>query len=316
MGQCRTVDILLATYNGEPFLAQQLDSLLSQTFTDWRLIIRDDGSTDGTLAIIKDYSLKLGSRITVLNSHGLNLGAKQNFSVLIEEATAPYLMFCDQDDVWLPNKIENCLAGIRLMEAEFGTEMAMMLYCDLEIVDRHLNTFAPSLWRYKQVDPRKESGLRNLLLRNVVTGCASIMNRTLADLIVPIPDEARLHDSWAAIVAAACGKLGYIDERLVRYRQHGANILGARTWSQLTAQFLAHPMKMLSYTKKFQESSQMQAKALYRRYLHEMNKEDQEMVHLFSGISKNRYIIRIYILLKYKILYRNIYRNLILLIII
>lgn len=316
MGQCSTIDILLATYNGEPFLAQQLDSLLSQTFTDWRLIIRDDGSTDATLAIIKDYSLKLGSRVTVLNSHGLNLGAKQNFSVLIEKATAPYLMFCDQDDVWLPNKIERCLTGIRLMEAEFGTEMAMMLYCDLEVVDRHLNTLAPSLWRYKQVDPRKESGLRNLLLRNVVTGCASIMNRTLADLIVPIPDEARLHDSWAAIVAAACGKLGYIDKRLVRYRQHGANILGARTWSQLTAQFLAHPIKMLSDTKKFQESSQAQSKALYRRCSHEMNKEDQEMVHIFSEITNNRYIARIYFLLKYKILYRNIYRNLILFIII
>ena len=225
------IDILLATWNGEQYLAEQIDSVLAQTWTDWRLLARDDGSSDGTVEILKQYESKYPERIHIIRDSKANLGASGNFSVLMEHSDADYLMFCDQDDVWLPEKIEILMGAMAELENECGQDMPLLVHSDLTVVDDRLQPIAPSFWHYQQLNPKKGRFLNRLLIQNVVTGCALLMNRRTKELALPVPTDARMHDWWIALVAAAFGRISYVQNPLVKYRQHGGNKLGAKEWN-------------------------------------------------------------------------------------
>ena len=178
----RTVTILLATYNGARHLPAQLDSLLSQTFTGWRLLVRDDGSTDATPAILADYSARFPDRITVLPDDGHRLGPSANFAALMAAADADYLMFCDQDDVWLPEKIGRTMAAMRDLEARHGRDLPLLVHTDLTVTDGQLATVAPSLWRYQHTDPALSGRLNRVLVQNYATGCTLLSDPTVIEL--------------------------------------------------------------------------------------------------------------------------------------
>lgn len=222
------IDILLATYNGAAFLNQQLGSIEIQTHRNWRLVVRDDGSTDKTPEIIEAFRARHPDKVVVLHDEDGNLGLVGNFSRLMEHASADFVAFCDQDDVWKPEKLELSLQKMREMEAEHGPERPLLVFTDLSVVDEDLRVVHPSFWRYQGVRPKRCNALIRLLLLNVVTGCTALMNRTLVEKSVPIPGGAVVHDWWVALVAAAFGAAGYIVQPTVLYRQHGKNILGAR----------------------------------------------------------------------------------------
>ncbi len=222
------IDILLATYNGAAFLNQQLGSVENQTHRNWRLIVRDDGSTDTTPEIIEAFRARHPDKVVVLRDEDGNLGLVRNFSRLMEHASADYVAFCDQDDVWKPEKLELSLLKMREMEAEHGPERPLLVFTDLTVVDEDLQVVHPSFWRYQGVRPKRCNALIRLLLLNVVTGCTALMNRPLVEKSMPIPGGAVVHDWWVALVAAAFGAAGYIVQPTVLYRQHGKNILGAR----------------------------------------------------------------------------------------
>ena len=131
----------MATYNGEKYLREQLQSLYNQTYTDWTLYIGDDGSSDGTASIVREFSQRYGNIVFHQNSEGK--GAMRNFMDLLAEAEADYYMFCDQDDVWLPHKVETTLRKMRETEAE-NKERPALACSDLRVVDKNLQTIAPS----------------------------------------------------------------------------------------------------------------------------------------------------------------------------
>jgi glycosyltransferase involved in cell wall biosynthesis len=215
------VDILLATYNGERFLSRQLDSLFSQTYPNWHLYIRDDGSTDGTVAIIGKYAGKYPGQITFLGSENNGRGAMGNFSLLMGKSKAPYIAFCDQDDEWLPEKLAQSVST--LQELEHGRpEIPCFVFSDLEMIDDTGKVFAPSLWKHDGLDPRKIS-LSRLLVQNVPYGCAAMVNRSLLTLATPVDERALLHDHWMALLAAAAGKMAHIPQATIRHRIHTAN---------------------------------------------------------------------------------------------
>lgn len=220
------VDILLATYNGAAFLKEQLESVLAQTHQDWHILARDDGSSDGTPAILDDYAKAHPEKFTVL-CDGLRLGAKGAFSALMAQSTAPYVAFCDQDDFWLPEKLELLLTAMREAELRHGCRRPLLIHSDLEVVDERLVTLAPSFWLHQGIEPRRDR-LPQLIVQNVVTGCASLFNKALLEAALPIPPEAFMHDYWLSLVASACGEIVAVPEQLVRYRQHGKNTLGAK----------------------------------------------------------------------------------------
>lgn len=236
--QMRTaeVDILLSVYNGERFLLELLESLAAQTFKNFRLVVRDDGSTDSSLQIVERFA-KDAPFETVFPEIEGRFGAMGSFGKLMQVSSAPYVMFCDQDDVWLPEKVAKELDAIKILEAELGPGVPALVHCDLKVVDASLNPIAGSMWKAQGLDALHRSRLPQALVQNSAVGCAMIANRALVEAASPIPPEARMHDAHLFIAAAALGGVKPLDEQLALYRQHGSNAVGFKDLSSIRALF-------------------------------------------------------------------------------
>lgn len=221
------VAILLSTFNGEKYLNEQLDSILLQSFEDWHLYIRDDGSTDETVEIIKCFKSFYPNKVTIVASD-VNLGAAKSFFSLLELADSNYYMFCDQDDVWLPSKIEKSLRQIQSFESSYGNS-PLLSFCDAIIVDKNLITKNDSFWRYSKIHPRKVYFKDNLILYfNVAPGCTMLFNKQLRDICISIyPSVNIIHDHLISILAMKHGRILFVEDALIKYRQHENNQIGA-----------------------------------------------------------------------------------------
>ena len=224
------VDILLSTCNGEKFLSAQIDSLLYQTYSDWRLIIRDDLSSDGTMSLINKYKSKYPDKIYVQDNQSVKKSVIGSFESLLEASTARYVAFCDQDDVWTPDKLLLQVEKMRQLEAIHGDSMPMLVHTDLSVVDDQLELINESFWKYQHLNPDKMSSLPRLLVQNCVTGCTVLINRPLIALALPFPDGVIMHDWWMALIAASEGIVCDMKTSTVKYRQHDNNDTGARQW--------------------------------------------------------------------------------------
>lgn len=225
------VDILLPTYNGEKFLSAQIDSLLHQTYSDWRLIIKDDLSSDSTLSLVNEYKDKYPDKIVVLGNQSLKKGVIGSFENLLEVSAAHYVAFCDQDDVWNSDKLLLQVKKMRELEAIHGESMPILIHTDLSVVDDRLEMISESLWKHQHISPEKMSALRRLLVQNCVTGCTVLINRPLAKLALPFPEDVIMHDWWMALIAVSEGVLCDMRATTVKYRQHDNNDTGAKHWS-------------------------------------------------------------------------------------
>lgn len=229
--------ILMATYNGELWIGEQLDSLFNQTNQGWKLFIRDDSSTDGTLKILERWKSRYPDRIDWY-SGGSRLGPSGSFSELMENnKSADYLMFCDQDDVWAKEKVQVCLDSIVGLETKYGERTPLLVHHDLTVCDQSLIPIDPSFMKFQALNPTKNS-LSRLLLQNVVTGCTVIINQALARKTGRVPKEAIMHDWWLALVASGFGHIQCIYKpELILYRIHGNNTCGtaerALSWSHI-----------------------------------------------------------------------------------
>lgn len=217
------IDILLATYNGERYIAEQLDSLMRQTWPDFRVLARDDGSTDSTRDILKQYAAAYPNRIVLCEDHD-NRGVIANFAELMRRSQAPYLMLCDQDDVWLPGKVHTTFAALKRLERKHGGDTPLLVHTDLQVVNEALETIAPSF--LKQAHLHTGHTLGQLLLKNNVTGCTALFNRPLLEKALPIPSACMMHDWWLALVAAAFGHAAFLPRADILYRQHSNNVAG------------------------------------------------------------------------------------------
>jgi len=224
------VSILLATCNGAPFVREQIESIRSQSVTDWTLLIRDDGSTDGTPDILREFAGS-DSRIVIVNDAHGRLGAAGNFSMLAARALAGPpgpVLFADQDDVWFPAKIERTLAALRSAEAARPPNTPILVHSDLTLIDRQGQPLHDSFMRFQRIRHEGTHVLRTLLVQNFVTGCTVMVNRPLLELAIPMPADAMMHDWWLALCAAACGSIEFIEKPTVAYRRHGANVMTVR----------------------------------------------------------------------------------------
>jgi len=306
VGMGTYVEILLATYNGAHYLQEQLDSLLAQTYANWCLLIRDDGSTDATPTILAGYQKKFPSRIKIVPNDRVNLGASGNFAALLAEAAADYLMFCDQDDVWHPDKIKRTLAEMRRLEKLHGIAIPMLVHTDLTVVDEALRSVADSLWRLQHSDPIGGKELNRLLVQNVATGCTVMINRALRDLALPVPPEAVMHDWWLALVAAGFGEIGQVTMPTVFYRQHGANDVGARPFNvkDIVGQLQCRPE-----TREIIARIQRQGAAFLDRYSDRLTPAQREMLEVYARFDSFNGLRRRWYLLKYRFFYTGIIRN-------
>ncbi|AWL11230.1 hypothetical protein HMF8227_00734 [Saliniradius amylolyticus] len=231
------VVVLLATYNGASYLKEQVDSLLEQTLSV-EVLARDDGSRDATMDILRSYDDVLllndieGDDFTPDSPAATFYQANyvRNFSILCEYALkhtdAEYIFFCDQDDVWHPDKVELTVEAIRQVEDSEGKNFPVVVHTDLTVVDEKLTPLAQSFREFEGLPHPDEHGLSRALVQNVATGCAMGFNRRLLSLMTPIPPEAVVHDFWFYIGAKLAGKTCYLNKALIDYRQHTGNSIG------------------------------------------------------------------------------------------
>ncbi len=285
MTRSMTVDIVLCVYNGERFIAEQIRSIQSQTHQDWRLWIRDDGSSDDSLKVVRQMAGE-DDRIHPFPRDGHRLGAGPGFGWLLEHlpGEARYVFFSDADDVWLPEKIERSLAAMLRAESHPG---AVLIHTDLVVVDERLQTIRGSLWRHLRIRPEPVS-LCRLLTHNVVTGPTMLINRPLLELVRPIPEGAAYQDTWIALVAAAFGRTVALYESTVLYRRHESSSTGRdRDRPQNLPRIVATAIRTRGRSEEIRrwlQATASQAEAFLVRYRPLLSDKDQRLLREYSEI--------------------------------
>lgn len=284
------VAVLLSTYNGEMYLRQQIDSLLNQTYIEWHLFIRDDGSKDGTLQIIHEYRERYPSKITFFESIIGNLGCGESFMKLLENADADYYMFCDQDDVWMPFKIEVTLKKILSLENTHGKETPIGVFTDLTVVDENLNVMMPSLWKGDNRHPEYSRNLyKQWINRHATYGCTMMINESAKSILFPYHQFEGIqgaHDTWIEYILIAKGIYDYLYTPTIYYRQHSSNVIGGKfgiTEKEEIKSFLKHPSDLYRKLKKdYKRVKSMPFKMSFKKVL--FMRLYQGMVTIISNI--------------------------------
>ncbi|RJX22059.1 MAG: glycosyltransferase family 2 protein [Ammonifex sp.] len=301
------VEIALATYNGAKYIGDFLESLLKQTYPLWRLIVRDDGSTDATRDILDTFKRDFPERIILIQDEPRNLGVHGNFNQVLLHSEAEYVMLADQDDIWLPTKVERTLSVMQSLSKKFGNDIPLLVHTDLKVINAQGEVLAPSFWKYQNLDPNFSTLLNRLLVQNVVTGCTVMVNRALLERALPIPGEAIMHDWWLGLVAAAFGKVAYIEEPTILYRQHGANDTGAKRWG------LPYILKKLREGAAGLRTSihrtQVQAKAFLDRFKEDLDPRLFDQVSKYAELGQMGYLQRRLVAFKYGFFKVGLVRN-------
>jgi glycosyltransferase involved in cell wall biosynthesis len=245
------IAVLLATYNGAKYIREQLESLFQQSCNEFHLYVRDDGSSDDTMKIVGQFREMYPDRVTILKDSQKHRGAAKSFMYLLENVDSEYYMFCDQDDIWMLEKIEKTLARMKEVEkvitdagntAQVNGSAAMsgsaeknvpiLVATDLGVVDEQLNLLSESFNKDLKIDVfRKHPEL--ICVRHVVTGCTMMFNRAAKLASLPMSPRATMHDEWVALcVHFKGGVISILDDATILYRQHTSNTLGAEQASK------------------------------------------------------------------------------------
>lgn len=261
----KTVDILLATYNGADFIENQILSLISQTHKDWHLIVHDDGSTDDTIGILERYEL-LDDRITLFVDGVVCGGAGNNFLHLLSQVRSEFIIFCDQDDIWFEKKLEVLLNRIEVRDFPFAVYCNAYGYDGTEIIAKDVTLF------------QRTSLNDSLFLNGGIQGCSLMFNRPLLKILIDKPEYVYMHDHYITIAAVVFGRLEYINKHLMLYRQHCNNVTGSIPINilQRIKNFVnvdnpvleqRHYNANVSFYRKFQDIMSVEQKALFDAYI-------------------------------------------------
>lgn len=275
------VEILMTTYNGQEFVAQQIDSILSQTFTDFNLVISDDHSTDKTFDILESYQKSYPEKIRVQQPVHRYGNARDHFFALLKESKADYIFFCDQDDVWFNWKMEKMVHLMEEAETSYGTMTPLLVFSDQTPTDSNLVPLSDSLMKYQKQNPEIK-GFRQLLFRNVVTGGAMAFNRALANKSLECTDlsSTNMHDYWLALVCSKFGRCVYLDKSTSYYRQHSNNSVGAHHVGSLS--HIMNKLTHLGSVKNEYAKTKRQARIFLDTYSNELDKEEKDFLVSYS----------------------------------
>ena len=304
------VDIVLPTYNGDRFLEAQLQSILTQNYSDWRLLIRDDGSCDRTHEIIDAFLQQEPNRLKWLNSgESENVGVIQNFNRLLEKSLGDYTFLCDQDDSWLPQKVADSLELMQRLEAQWGIETPILVHSDLSVVSEQLELLYASFWRSHNLDPAYNS-LQNLLIRNNITGCTVVINKALRQIALPIPKSAFMHDWWLGLVAAALGKISYIEQPTVLYRQHQRNQVGAKSQK---LHYVASRLRQTYRVRDYYRKTRKQAQGFFECYGTQICDKNSQIIAAYIDLENLNFFQKRKLIFQHRLFDKGLTRNIALL---
>ena len=202
------ISVCVATYNGEKFIREQIESILCQLSSDDEIIVSDDGSTDGTIVIINCIGDKRIRIIEGPRKHSPTF----NFENALKEAKGDYIFLADQDDVWKTNKVEVCMKWLQKYDC---------VVSDAEVTDSNLNPLYPSLYAIMQV---RQGHIYNTVWKNGYTGCCMAFRRNILEASLPFPKDIPMHDIWIGNVAAYKYNVKFIPDKLILFRRHKETI--------------------------------------------------------------------------------------------
>lgn len=289
--------ICMATYNGEKYLSEQLDSILNQNNKNWKLFVRDDGSTDDTLKILNRYKEAFPTQIILIKEGNSTGSAESNFLKILEylkNESFSYYMFSDQDDFWHDDKIDVMLNKITAMEQQRDDSTPLLVHSDLRVVDEKLFVLSNSFIKYRALNPQIVD-LNRLLIQNNITGCTMIWNKSLYDMLdFDNTKYIAMHDWWLTLVASAFGSIGYLDQSTIDYRQHGNNVVGATNVNSIA--FIINRLLKTNRVKQTLNLSFNQAEAFLNVYGDILPSEEKKIVEKFvmiKDLNKFNKIIKI-----------------------
>ena len=295
---CRNIAILMATYNGERYIREQIDSLLNQSYKDWTLFIHDDGSTDNTVEIISKYEKSYPNKIVVVDAPSTG-GAKYNFMFLLSVVDAPYIMFCDQDDVWLEDKIKKTYDRMLSLDRDIPA----LVYTELKVVNNELKELSSSLSEFNHFSHSRNC-INYLLLENIVTGCTIMINDKLAVLCRKYSDNSKIvmHDWWFALIAAKFGVISFVDDSLILYRQHSFNTIAAQRFG------IKYFLKRIIHIKDVANSIRRSRKQA--EYMSEsFSLADSDIVSVYGSLDKKNKIKRLFFYIKNQVCFFSFIKN-------
>jgi glycosyltransferase involved in cell wall biosynthesis len=219
------IDIAIPTYNCAAWFDDLIESILLQQDVDnWRIVARDDASTDGSPSCLASWKRRLGDRMMIIDGfEGRNLGPVGNYNAVLNATTSHWVMLADSDDVWRPGKMSLTLRAMRAAEATHGTTTPVVVFTDAEVVDERLQPVAESYWRWSRANLAAANVFRRVVVDSPAISSTMMVNRALIDLALPMTGAVWSQDSWAMMVAAAFGQIVKLDDRTILYRRHSAN---------------------------------------------------------------------------------------------
>ncbi|MCL2221737.1 MAG: glycosyltransferase family 2 protein [Oscillospiraceae bacterium] len=268
------ISILLPTYNGEKFIVELIDSILAQSVKEFRLYILDDRSSDNTFSIACEYARRYPGMIIAEQNEVNTGGAKQNFMRLMMRTRDDYIMLCDQDDIWLDDKIELSLERMIEMENTYDSSTPILVHTDLTVTDESLQIISDSYKSMANID-FGFNRLNNLVAMNIPTGCTIMYNRALSMLITVQPDFFVMHDWWVSLIAASFGEIGYVDAPTVLYRQHERNSIGAKR--VLSLEYVRYVLSNINVMAEKLDNSYRQARSFLKIYSDDLNGVQMEL---------------------------------------
>lgn len=283
------ISIILPTYNGNRFLAEQLDSLLAQKKVKLDILMRDDSSADNTVAIAKEYEARTQGTCTMAVHVGPRLGVVANVGTLLELASrnnAQYFALADQDDIWYPQKLAEEIAAMHDLEGQFGSNVPLLVCSDARCVDASGKPLHNSF--LKKLGASKDWGhnLQQALVMSWALGCSCLGNQALLRMALPLPahKEIFMHDWWLLLVAQSFGAVKCLRKPLLDYRQHENNVIGDKPRKNLFQRLVALKSSALQ--------TQRQARTFLFRYKQILTTEQSDLISNWANMPETPWLYR------------------------
>ncbi len=278
MSSSDCVRIVLGSYNGEKYLAEQLDSILSGTYQNIHIEISDDGSTDRTLEISQKYVDNNPGRVEI-HKNQTNMGYVKNFLYGLKRSKEKYTMFCDQDDIWMPDKVQVTLDKMKRLEQEAG-DLPMLVFTDAMLYNGETKEEMGSFHKTSHLDTDK-TDLAHLFMENKCIGCTVMVNSHVISYVKEIPEQVRVHDWWLALICASFGKIGYVSKPTLEYRQHSGNMIGSTSFFS----YFMNRIRSFKEQKQVLRRSILQGRAFYEMYGNQLEGQAKEVAKEFSTLA-------------------------------
>lgn len=300
--------IIMCTYNGERYIQEQLQSIEQNLAQDWKIIVSDDQSTDKTINILKNFEKKNPGKM-ILNINKAKKGAIHNFlssiyTIGVEMDDNDFIMLCDQDDVWNADKISKTMHNMREQTVLYGNTIPLLVCTDVSVVDSQMNLIYESFRKMNHYDV-SHLDFAHLMMENKVQGCTVMINKSMALMLDRLPHTAMMHDGWLAFIAAAFGRIKYIDQPTMKYRQHNTNVQGSIAFGE----DIKNKLSNLGGQRQIVMNTAAQVREFIEIYGDRLSDTRKREAEAFATLPQQNFVMRRYNIIKYHMWKSGLLRN-------